>query len=38
VLQDERREDLPGSPLKLEVALDNLLAQLTRSPPVVPAT
>jgi hypothetical protein len=38
VLQDERREDLPGSPLKLDVALDNLLAQLTRSPPVVPAT
>jgi hypothetical protein len=38
VLRDERREDLPGAPLKLEVALDNLLAQLTRNPPLVPAT
>jgi hypothetical protein len=37
VLQDERRDDLPGAPLKLDVALDNLLAQLTRDTPVVPA-
>jgi len=37
VLTSERRHDLPGAPLKLDVALDNLLAQLTRgevrSPP-----
>jgi hypothetical protein len=37
VLQDERRDDLPGAPPKLDVALDNLLAQLTRNTPVVPA-
>jgi hypothetical protein len=37
VLEDERRTDLPGSPLKLDVALDNLLAQLTRDAPRVPA-
>jgi hypothetical protein len=30
VLSQERRNDLPGSPLKIDVALDNLLAQLTR--------
>ena len=28
VLATERRTDLPGDPLKWEVALDNLLAQL----------
>jgi hypothetical protein len=37
VLEDERRTDLPGSPLKLDVAFDNLLAQLTRDAPRVPA-
>jgi hypothetical protein len=37
VVTDELRTDLPGSPLKLDVAFDNLLAQLTRSPPLVPA-
>jgi hypothetical protein len=37
VLTDERRDDLTGSPLKLDVALDNLLAQLTRSTVLVPA-
>jgi hypothetical protein len=37
VVADERRTDLPGSPLKLDVAFDNLVAQLTRSPPLVPA-
>jgi hypothetical protein len=37
VLTDERRNDLPGSPLKVDVALDNLLAQLTRSTVLVPA-
>lgn len=31
VLDAERRNELPGAPLKLEVALDNLVAQLTRS-------
>jgi hypothetical protein len=30
VLTQERRKDLPGAPLKLDVALDNLIAQLTR--------
>jgi len=37
VLTQERRNDLPGAPLKLEVALDNLIAQLTRSEVRVPA-
>lgn len=37
VLSQERRDDLPGSPLKIDVALDNLLAQLTRSAVLVPA-
>jgi hypothetical protein len=37
VLSQERRNDLPGAPLKLDVALDNLLAQLTRSAVLVPA-
>ncbi len=37
VLGQERRNDLPRSPLKLDVALDNLLAQLTRSAVLVPA-
>lgn len=37
VLTQERRGDLPGAPLKLEVALDNLLAQLTRAEVRVPA-
>jgi hypothetical protein len=31
VLSLERRDDLPGAPLKIDVALDNLIAQLTRS-------
>ncbi len=38
VLQDERRDELPGAPLKLAVAFDNLLAQLARHPPLVPAS
>jgi hypothetical protein len=37
VLTDERRHDLPGAPLTIEVALDNLLAQLTRGEVRVPA-
>lgn len=37
VLDRERRTDLPGAPLKLEVALDNLLAQLTLGEVRVPA-
>lgn len=37
VLDGERRNELPGAPLKLEVALDNLVAQLTRSAVLVPA-
>lgn len=37
VLTQVRRDDLPGSPLALEVALDNLLAQLTRGTVTVPA-
>jgi hypothetical protein len=37
VLTQERRQDLPGAPLKLDVALDNLIAQLTRSEVRVPA-
>jgi len=37
VLTQERRNDLPGAPLKLDVALDNLIAQLTRSEVRVPA-
>lgn len=31
-LTSERREDLPGSPLSLEVALDNLVGQLLKDP------
>lgn len=30
VLTQGRRHDLPGAPLKIDVALDNLIAQLTR--------
>lgn len=37
VLSQERRNDLPGAPLKVDVALDNLVAQLTRSELRVPA-
>jgi hypothetical protein len=37
VLTQERRNDLPGAPLKLDVALDNLIAQLTRGAVQVPA-
>jgi hypothetical protein len=37
VLTQERRSDLPGSPLKIDVSLDNLIAQLTRSELRVPA-
>lgn len=37
VLTRERRHDLPGAPLKIDVALDNLLDQLTRSAVLVPA-
>lgn len=37
VLEDERRTDLAGNPLKLDVALDNLIAQLTRGEVRVPA-
>jgi hypothetical protein len=37
VLTQERRSDLPGAPLKLDVALDNLIAQLTRAAVRVPA-
>jgi hypothetical protein len=37
VLTQERRNDLPGAPLKLDVALDNLVAQLTRAEVRVPA-
>jgi hypothetical protein len=37
VLTQERRNELPGAPLKLDVALDNLIAQLTRSEVRVPA-
>ena len=32
VLTSVRREDLPGTPLSLEVALDNLVAQLVKDP------
>jgi hypothetical protein len=28
LLEQERREDLPGKPLKWQVAIENLLAQL----------
>lgn len=38
VLVSERRQDLPDAPLKLDVALDNLIAQLTRGAVLVPAT
>lgn len=37
VLTQARRDDLPGAPLALEVALQNLLAQLTRGTVAVPA-
>ncbi|MEY2920706.1 MAG: hypothetical protein RL261_2011 [Pseudomonadota bacterium] len=37
VLSSERRNELPGAPLKLDVALDNLVAQLTRGTVTVPA-
>jgi hypothetical protein len=37
VLTDERRQDLPGEPLAIDIALDNLLAQLTRGEIRVPA-
>lgn len=37
VLHDARRADLPGAPLSLEVALDNVLAQLRRGAPAVPS-
>jgi hypothetical protein len=37
VLSQARRTDLPGAPLALDVALDNLLAQLTRDSVTVPA-
>jgi hypothetical protein len=37
VLSQARRTELPGAPLALEVALDNLLAQLTRGTVTVPA-
>lgn len=37
VLAAERRDDLPGAPRKLDVALDNLIAQLTRGTVLVAA-
>jgi hypothetical protein len=37
VATSDRRNDLPGAPLDLEVALDNLIAQLTRGEVRVPA-
>ncbi len=37
VLSSERRGELPGTPLKLDVAFDNLVAQLTRGTVQVPA-
>jgi hypothetical protein len=37
VLSSERRDELPGAPLKLDVALANLVAQLTRGTVQVPA-
>jgi len=37
VLSSERRDELPGAPLRLEVAFDNLVAQLTRGTVQVPA-
>jgi hypothetical protein len=37
VLTREQRNDLPGAPLTIDVALDNLIAQLTRSEVRVPA-
>ena len=37
VLSREQRHDLPGAPLTIDVALDNLIAQLTRSEVRVPA-
>jgi len=33
----ERRGELPGTPLKLDVACDNIVAQLTRGTVIVPA-
>ena len=38
VLSDARRTELPGAPLALDVALDNLLAQLTRGAVTVPGS
>ncbi len=35
VLTTERRDDLPGSPLNLDIALANLVAQLRRDPSAV---
>lgn len=37
VVDRDRRDDLPGAPLKMDVALDNLLAQLTRGEVRTPA-
>ena len=37
VLTADRRDELPGAPRSLDVALDNLLAQLTRGAVQVPA-
>ena len=37
VLSSSHRDELPGAPLKLEVAFDNLVAQLTRGTVQVPA-
>jgi hypothetical protein len=37
VLSSGRRNELPGAPLKLEVAFDNLVAQLRRGTVQVPA-
>jgi hypothetical protein len=37
VLSAERRDELPGAPPTLDVALDNLVAQLTRGTVIVPA-
>jgi hypothetical protein len=36
-LSGERRPELPGAPLSWEVALDNLLAQLTGGAVLIPA-
>jgi hypothetical protein len=37
VVDRDRRDDLPGAPLKMDVALENLLAQLTRGEVRTPA-